>query len=178
MYSLPFSSLLLVPRISSRALVFASPESNLFRSQFDEDLISCPKLKGAVLLIYPFLHPLRGFLQIGSHDVRCLFQFSGKIVSLGILSCIGMINKVWQYKLSTINNLKRAFPSWRARLSIKTKLGYHPIVKPNSSALHRQNGSLRIHLDLSPRKWIVLSKKCQWIYHLDHSQCLSVHLIT
>ena len=47
---------------SHEALVFASPKLNLFRSQFDEDPISHPKLKGVTFLICPLLHLLRGFL--------------------------------------------------------------------------------------------------------------------
>ena len=96
--------------LPDKALVLLASESNLFRSQLDQNLIPYSKFEGAPLLVRPLLHVLGGFLQVSSCNLKGLSPLLCKVVSLGVLSCVRMINNVGQQGLSSAYNFKGTLP--------------------------------------------------------------------
>ena len=70
-------------------------------------------------------------------------------MSLRTLLSIGRVNKARQYRLSAINNLKRASLSWRTHYSVNIKPGY----------LHQLNSILLFHLTGLSKTLTILSDK-------------------
>jgi len=110
--------------LPDEALVLPTSESNPFMSQLDQNLIPYSKSEGAPLLVRPFLHVFGGFLQVSSCNLNGLFPLLCKVVSLGVLPCVRMINNVGQQGLPSAYNLKGTLPCWWACLAIEAELGH------------------------------------------------------
>ena len=73
--------------------------------------------------IHPFLHFPRGFVEVGSRDVRFLMPFTGEIVCRGVFPSVSQGYGVGGHGLESHDDLKQTLARSLTSLQVIRKLG-------------------------------------------------------